>query len=143
MKRSLVSVTVALGLVVGGTVEAWGRGGQGGSGNGNRGSNSTPSNFKTNSGSNTNSFQKPGKSNTDKHYNQNSFKDSHPTQVQKCKGPNGKYCGSGWCFPHHCCPQYSKCCYSDYWGCNVYFIPSYSCWVWYCSEDQCYYQVEN
>ena len=27
MKRSLVSVAVALGLVVSGTVEAWGRGG--------------------------------------------------------------------------------------------------------------------
>ena len=51
-------------------------------------------------------------------------------------------CGSGWCFPQHCCPSYSRTCYSNSYGCYLYYAPAYSCWTWYCPEDCCYYQVE-
>ena len=145
MKRFLFNaVVLSLVLAVSGTVQAGGRA----STSGNRGSNSGSSNMKnTASLVNHNSGSNSGK-NSGSGYGKNmkSFKDSSSKSnyhTHSCKSPNGKYCGSGWCFPKSGCPSYSKCCYSDHWGCNLYYIPTYSCWVWYCPTDQCYYEVNE
>jgi hypothetical protein len=58
-----------------------------------------------------------------------------------CKNPNGTIIGTGFCFPRHCCPVYTRSCYSVYWGCYLYFLPSCDVWVYYCPVDCYYYQV--
>lgn len=136
MKRIwLGTALTVLGLLVSGTAQAGGHGHSGHQSTSTSGGTNSTSSFKNTSTTKSFSTQK---TNTVSKQFSTSQKGNY---VKSCKYPDGKFCGSGWCFGKDCCPYWSKCCYSSYWGCNVYYCPSYCCWVWYCPADCCYYEV--
>src|ERR1700676_2007702 len=109
MKKALVLAVVAAGgLMVNGTVQAGGQGGSGShshnsssSGSSSSYSTSTKNTTSSYSKNTTNTSQGNGNSKNAKGFTKNTF-------VKSCKSPGGKWCGSGWCFPHNSCTSWSR-----------------------------------
>ncbi len=74
-----------------------------------------------------------GHDNYRSHDSHDSFKDYHQTHGTKFE--HGYYY-KGKEYSH-----WSSRCYSESYGCHIYYCPSACCWYYFCTPDCCYYPV--
>jgi hypothetical protein len=69
----------------------------------------------------------------DSNHSRDSYKDYHLTHGTKFE--------HGYFYKGKEHSHWSSRCYSERYGCQIYYCPSACCWYYFCTPDCCYYPV--